>query len=175
MNEIWKDVEGYEGIYKVSNYGRIKRLYRNKKEKILKSYIRNGYYSVRLSKENKIKNFTVHRLIGKAFINNPNNYNTIDHINGIKTDNRLENLEWVTHKENTNRAWKKGLCNGNKGKFGIQSKKSIKIVQLKNGERINEFYGAYEAERATGIANSSINECCRNKRKTAGGYEWKYA
>ena len=175
MKEIWQDIEEYEGIYQISNFGRIKRLYCNKKEKVLKPFIKNGYYTVRLSKKSKVKNFRVHRLIGKAFIKNPNNYNIIDHINGIKTDNKFENLEWVTHKENTRRAWQQGLCTGTKGKLGIQNKKSIKILQLKNGKVINEFYGTYEAQRITGIANSSINECCRDKRKTAGGYEWKYA
>jgi len=175
MKEKWKDIENYEGLYQISNLGRVRRT-DNGKERLLKPFLIKGYYVVRLSKKGIAKNKSMHRLIAKAFIPNEKKYNIVDHINGIKTDNRIENLEWVTAKENTIRAWKKGLCHQYyKGKFGKEHIKSKKILQIKDNKIINEYFGSYEAERKTGIWHSSINECCKNKRKTAGGFKWKYA
>lgn len=123
--EIWKDIEGYESIYKVSNYVNIKSLerpiYRNgkifciQKEKILKhSYHSAGYNAVNLYK-NQLPNLClVHRIIAEAFIPNPENKPTINHINGIKSDNRLENLEWSTYSENNQHAY---TVLGKKGPF----------------------------------------------------------
>jgi len=98
--EIWKDVLGYEGIYKVSSIGRIKSL-KFGKEKILKPVLNSKKYPmVNLLKDNPRKNFLIHRLLGVAFIPNPENKCDINHINGIKNDNRIENLEWCTRSEN---------------------------------------------------------------------------
>ena len=103
MEEIWVDIKGYEGLYQVSNQGRVKRLYKNGKIRILKpSLDNNGYLYVTLSKNNKPKIFKLHRLIAINFIPNPENKPCIDHINTIRTDNRVENLRWVTKKENSN-------------------------------------------------------------------------
>lgn len=106
MNEIWKDITGYEGKYQVSNLGNVKSLnYRgNGKERILKPrpVSSTGYLAVTLSNSDTQKTLKVHRLVAQAFIENPNNKPCVDHINTNKTDNRADNLRWVTRKENNN-------------------------------------------------------------------------
>jgi hypothetical protein len=122
--EIWKDIEEYEGLYQVSNLGKVKSLkrivYSNKRssllinEKLLKQNIhKSGYYNVSLSKNNTKKNLMVHRLVCMSFLLNKKNKSQVNHKNGIKTDNRLENLEWVTASENRIHAYKIGLCKPN--------------------------------------------------------------
>jgi hypothetical protein len=117
--EVWKDIEGYEGIYQVSNLGRVKSLPRKlwngscffvSKEKILKAGIDNvGYPTVSLhGKDKRAKSLRVHRLVAKAFIPNPNNYHVVNHIDGGRTNNHVDNLEWCTHKHNIRYAVKMG-------------------------------------------------------------------
>lgn len=103
MIEEWKDIEDYPN-YQVSSMGRIKSLNYNKtgKEKIMKVTPCNGYFNLTLCKDGKTKQFQIHRLVAQAFIPNPENKPEIDHINTDRTDNRVENLRWVTHKENSN-------------------------------------------------------------------------
>lgn len=105
MKEIWKDVVGYEGLYQVSNYGRVKSLNYNRtgQERIMSPrHTKNGYLELLLYKDGKRKQHQTHRLVAKAFIPNPDNKPYLDHINTIRTDNRTDNLRWVTHKENCN-------------------------------------------------------------------------
>lgn len=105
-NEEWRDIVGYEGLYQISNLGRIKRLVspKCKKERLLAitKDLKYGYCRVLLSKENKARRFLIHRLLAEHFIPNPENKPCIDHINGVRDDNRIENLRWCTHLENNN-------------------------------------------------------------------------
>lgn len=130
MEEIWKDIQGYEGLYQVSNLGRIKSLdrtvshigetTRNLKGKILINKLTpKKYYKVELSFNCVYKTHEVHRLVAKAFIPNSNKKLEINHKNGIKTDNRVENLEWVTHRENLIHSYH---VLGNKCGFGVLKK-----------------------------------------------------
>jgi hypothetical protein len=140
--EIWKDVKDYEGIYQVSNLGRVKVLEKMvwnrfkmilKNEKILKFTIdKSGYYRLGLTKDNMQKNFLVHRLVCIAFLPNPQKKETVNHINGIKTDNRLLNLEWATHSENQKHSHQIGLkCF--KGEKGPNSKLTKEqVLDIKN-------------------------------------------
>ena len=135
MEEVWKDIKGYEGLYQVSNLGNIKRLERimeNRgtysglykiKESILKpreNKDRNGYYEISLRKDGTEKRFKVHRLVAYAFIDNPYNKPEVNHIDGNKSNNCAYNLEWMTSKENKEHAWRTGLINSNHRKKPIK-------------------------------------------------------
>lgn len=119
INEIWAPVKGYEGFYEVSDTGKVKGIDRmvvskngltRKKGIEIKTRVNNdGYIEVRLSKDSRTTTTFIHILIAKAFIPNPFNKSEVNHINGIKTDNRIENLEWSTHSENMKHAYKMGL------------------------------------------------------------------
>ena len=126
MTEIWKDIKGYEGFYQASTLGRIlakeRQVFHSRggmktlSEKILsKSKANNGYSVVCLCKEGKVKQETVHRIIAKTFIPNPEDKPQVNHINGIKTDNRIENLEWATSHENNKHAFAIGIRSMTKG------------------------------------------------------------
>ena len=138
MEEIWKDIKGYEGLYQVSNLGRIKSLSRTItkvdgntqtfKERILKPNYKRGYVNVGLSKKGKLKTFTVHRLVAEAFKLNPDNKPEVNHINGIKDDNRVSNLEWNTSAENQRHAYNTGLQISQKGSKHGKSTLTDKIV-----------------------------------------------
>ncbi len=122
-NEIWKEIENYEGLYQISNLGRVKSLKCNR-EKILKQTITHyGYLQVGLSKDKKTTPFKVHRLLMIYFVDNPESKAHVNHINGIKTDNRLENLEWCTPKENCIHKYDAGLY-----KHSEETKRKISIT-----------------------------------------------
>ena len=172
--EIWKDIEGFEGLYKVSNLGRIKSLnYRcTRKEKILKhGSDKDGYLLVNLCKEGKRKTCKDHRLVAKAFISNPENKPEVNHKDEDKTNNKVENLEWVTGKENANY----GTRTERSAKSRTNDKKRSKPIygiNTKSNEKI-EFPSTREAGR-NGFNQSNIVKCLKGRRKTHKGYKWFY-
>ena len=120
--EIWRDVSNYEGLYQVSNFGRVKS-FQLKKPRIIKlSLDSGGYIKVILSKDGATKNHNVHILVAKAFVANPNNKPQINHLNGNKWDNRSDNLEWVTDSENKYHSYRTGLRKEPRGEKHRQAK-----------------------------------------------------
>ena len=162
MEEIWKDVVGYEGYYKVSNIGNVISLERKCEhatvgEYILKSKVmsqeltKDGYVRVSLSKKGRIKT-QIHRVVAEAFIPNPENKPEVNHINGAKNDNRVENLEWCTRSENVRHAFKTGLTLYHKGENSHRSKITEEQArEIKYGHKgvlqkdIAEMYGLSRA------------------------------
>jgi len=124
--EIWKTIEGYEGLYEISNLGNLKRVKNTHYNK--SSLDDDGYLHIGLCKNCKSKNFFIHRLVALAFIPNPENKPQVNHKNGIKTDNRVENLEWCTLSENRQHAYKTGLQKGAVGTKAGSSKLTEKQV-----------------------------------------------
>jgi len=181
--EIWKDVIGYEGYYKVSNFGRVKSLIRksnnqyNKKEIIVSTRLLYGYVYIQLNKNGKANNKRVHRLVAESFLKNPFNKSQVNHINGIKNDNMVENLEWNTAQENTLHAIKTGLrvSSGMKGRTGYLNIFSKPVFQYNlNGDFIKEWISATEVMRILKIQSTSISRCCNHIIKTSGGFKWEF-
>lgn len=153
-NEIWKPVNGYEGLYEVSNMGQIKRVAPQRGTSI--GYVFNpsedtkGYLRTRLTNSAGVsKTVKVHRIVATAFIENPNNLPQVNHKNTSKKDNKVENLEWCTNKKNAEHAKESGLLKPSmKGRFGKDHNRSIKIIarNIDTGEEI-EFIGINEAAR----------------------------
>ena len=184
MKEIWKDIPGYEGRYQVSNIGRVKSFRCDSTTgwrcivKILNPILTSeGYYAVSLLN----KQFLIHRLVAKTFISNVYKKPVVDHINTVKTDNRVENMRWVTQKENlfndiSHKRRLKSVRESLKGKIGIEANRHRKVFQYSiNGEFIREWGCISDACRELSIANSSnIAQCCKGKQKQSNGYIWRY-
>ena len=162
LGEIWKDIPDYEGKYQASNFGRIKSL-KFGKEKILKLRKNNrGYLNVSLSINCIVKTYRVHRLVWSAFHGEiPEGYE-INHIDEDKTNNRLDNLELVTRKENIN--W--GTA--------IQRRSKTVLQYDLEGNLINNWSSTSEIKRELGLNQGFVSACCRGKAKSAYGYIWKY-
>ena len=166
--EIWKDIEGFEGLYQVSNLGRTKSLNYNhtKKEKILKpSLNEKGYLLVNLYKEGKGRSYLVHRLVAQAFIPNPEDKPQVNHKDEDKTNNKVENLEWVTSKENINYGTRTE-------RMAKSQSKPIYGINIKTNERI-EFPSTMEAGRS-GFDQGHIVNCLKGRGKSHKGYRWFY-
>ena len=172
--EIWKEVEGYEGLYQVSNFGRIKSLKRKTShisEIILKQSLDNyGYPIVSLCKNNKKKTKTVHRLVASAFVCNPYNFFFVFHIDENKCNNNASNLEWCDAKYNSNYGTRtdRSVC-----KLRQNGCKPVIQYDL-NRNFIKRWNSLSEIERALGYKKADISYCCLGKYKKSYGYIWKY-
>ena len=164
MKEIWKDIKDYEGLYQVSNLGRVKRITTGRVLKPLKHA--NGYLMVKLSKNSIVYTKTVHRLVAEAFIPNPEHKSEINHIDENKTNNNVSNLEWMTRKENINHGTRTER---------MSKTQSIPIIaiNIKTGES-KEFYGARECARQLGLTHGNITSVLKGRYKQTGGYTFKY-
>lgn len=177
--EKWKDIQGYEGLYQVSDQGRIRKGNRIKSVRIDKG----GYLTVWLSKHSVQKCLKVHRLVAFAFIPNPEMKRTVNHIDGNKQNNCVENLEWATHRENIIHANKIGLrkvteaqrlsASRNGKKTCDQNRLKKRVFCTKDGIK-NEFESAHAGARYVSGDASPIIACCKGKKKTYKGYEWGY-
>lgn len=178
--EQWKDINNYEGLYQVSNFGRIRSLKREtissnqyssfKKqanEIILKQSInKHGYCSIILSKNGKNKWYSVHRLVACAFIDNSNGFKCVNHKDENKQNNNVENLEWCTHKYNNNYGTRKKR---------VAKATSKQVIQYDiNGDFIKIWSSIIEASINTNTNRHSITSCCKKQLKIAGGYRWEY-
>ena len=177
--EIWKDLVGFEGKYKISSEGRVKSLDYNRtgKERIMKPSPNGcGYLQVSLCKDNKMYTKKVHRLVAEAFIPNPLCLATVNHKNEIKTDNRVENLEWMSDYDNRMYGTRLARISiANKGKFINRKDQSKVVLQFtKDGKFVAEFPSGKEVERQLGFDQGNISMCCLGKRKHSYGYVWKY-
>lgn len=166
MREIWKSIEGYEGLYEVSNLGRIKSLrYANSNSpnpRVLKTpSTKGGYPHLGLYKDGVPTTFNVHELVAKHFIPNPENYPTINHIDENKLNNRVDNLEWCTQMYNNNHG----------SRVENLSKKTYQYTL--DGQFIKVWDSTQEAQR-NGYISSCISQCCNGIRNTHKGYIWKY-
>ena len=173
IEEIFKDVKGYEGLYQVSNFGNIMSLnYRNTgKAKLMNPHERkDGYLQVQLYKNGKRKMFKVHRLVAEAFIPNTDNLPFVNHKDEDKTNNRVENLEWCTKEYNNNY----GTRNKRVSKKMTNGKLSKIVLQYSlDGEFIREWSSTRECER-NGFNQGNVAACCRGEYNSSCGFLWKY-
>ena len=175
--EEWRDVKGYEGIYQVSNEGRVKALERYVdnfwgtkqyvRERILKSYPTKGYLTLSLSKNGVPKKFYVHRLVAEAFITNPNNYPQINHRDENTQNNKVENLEWCDSKYNMNYGTIKERCKLN------QPKRKKVFQYTLDGDLVKIWCSSRECGK-DGFIQSGVSACCRGKIKNYKGFIWRY-
>lgn len=167
MTEIWKWVEGYEGLYKVSDHGNIISVPRSTTKGGNLSHVLNsiGYLQVSLSKKGKTKNFLIHRLVAKAFIPNPKNLPIINHKDETRSNNHVTNLEWCTSEYN----FKYGTATTRRAKT---QGKPIEGTSVTTGEKIY-FESGMEAGR-NGFMQPSISLCCRGKLEEHKGYLWRF-
>lgn len=175
--EIFKDVPGYEGLYRVSNLGNVIRV---NSGRVRKHWVVRGYHRVALSKENVQKNYLIHRIVALAFISNIDKKSDVNHIDGVKTNNSLSNLEWCTRSENMRHSIDVlgnmiGEKNPMYGKLWSDCPNSKTVVQLsKEWVEVKRFWSTHEAQRETWVNQGHISSACSWRLKSAGGYKWEF-
>lgn len=163
MEEVWKDVQGYEGLYKISSKGRVYGLAR---KMMLHPEKSGGYLRITFTVDKQKKKFLVHRLVADAFIDNPNHYSQVNHIDENKENNCVENLEWCTPSYNINYGARNDKV----------SEKAKPVYQMSmDGKIIALHRSVMEASKNLGMDFSTIYRCCRGGLDHAYGYIWKYA
>ena len=162
MSEEWRDVAGYEGLYQVSDQGRVKSFKWNKERFLKPSMDKDGYLLVTLCAGGKRKTLKVHRLVCEAFHENPDNKPQVNHINEDKTDNRACNLEWCTCKQNVNHGSRNERVSKPVGQYSL------------DGKLIKLWPSTMEAERQAGFNHGNISQVANGKYKQAYGCIWKY-
>lgn len=177
-NLIWKDIPGFEGLYKVNNNGVVVKydteyfsgckasVNRIRKSFTVKQFNTNGYNRLPLCVEGRQRLYLTHRLIALAFIPNPENKGYVNHINGIKTDNRVENLEWCTSSENQQHAWDAGL------RTMTEKMINCRPIRCLNNDMV--FQSITAASKYLNISAGSICQVCKGQRKTVKNYVFKY-
>lgn len=163
VTETWKDIKDYEGLYQISNLGRVKSLHFNKELLLKLRLTGRGYYQIDLQKDKNIKHALVHRLVAEAFIPNPDNLSCVNHKDENKLNNCVDNLEWCTQ-----------LYNIHYG-TGLQRRIATQYKPVICVEKGRCYPSQIEAGRQLGICHRHINDCCKGRRHTTGGYHWKYA
>ena len=177
IDEKWKDIIGYEGIYMVSNKGNTKSIDRidyagrHRKEHVMKyATDKNGYKRVYLTKCGKSKSMLVHQVVAQAFIPNPNNLPEVNHKDENKANNNVENLEWCTHQYNSNYGTRVSRIIP---KTIDKTRTPVDQYDL-DDNLIKEWYSMNEASRQLNIIQQNISKCCHGTRQTAGGFKWKF-
>lgn len=176
-NEEWRPIEGFDGRYEVSNYGRVKSLIRmgpDRDDNLGEEYchlltprlINTGYYSVCLCRDKKCKNYTVHRLVAAAFLGKLGKNDVINHLDSNRTNNHVSNLEVTTMKGNTQHALKKGRLGRT---FPLKP-----FAVLKDGQVVAEFTRIIDACAALGLIKQGVCQCLHGKARTHLGYTFKY-
>jgi hypothetical protein len=180
-NELWKPVKGYESAYEVSNYGRVRSMDRvDSAGRHLSGVIlnqsmkREGYLKVALCREGVAKTLTVHRLVAEVFLQNTDNKPQVNHLNGIKTDNRAVNLEWATKSENLKHKYRVlDFESPMTGKFYGSNPNSKGVRQYSlDGDYIAEYSSMKEAAEAVGCKPNGVSRACSGELRQSGGFRW---
>lgn len=172
--EKYLDVVGFEGLYMVSNLGSVRSLHnRNTKDLILKYGVSgSGYAIVTLCKGENRYTRTIHRLVAEAFLGESKL--VVNHKDGNKLNNRLDNLEYVTRSQNILHALDNGLFTPNYQRIAIEKRKMVAQIDPKTNKVLNIYNSAHEAARVTGFNRGNICSVCRGIANSANGFQWKY-
>lgn len=164
--EIWQDIEGYKGLYQVSDLGQVKSFCNGKERVLSAGKTKHGYLTVSLWKDGKKKVCYVHRLVAHAFLPNPDGLTEVNHIDECKTNNVVSNLEWCSHKYNMN--------HGTRNERAAKARSKAVYQYTLDGSLVRSYPSVMEAERRAGYSQGFISACCNGKYKQAYGYIWSY-